>query len=157
MDRDAAWHEREKSPPDVKVSPISVHMSMFFQDPNEVKLPPEEVRLKSVQVVPTNSTGRVKVLIELTPFQKRPNVEVSINAPSGKEAAHAVILDTLLPKLEVNMHIREFEQGLEYRVETRVYYQRLPEATTQPVELPLPEPMQVDQQVISFMFPKQTA
>jgi hypothetical protein len=39
-------------------------------------------------------------------------------------------------------------------VETKVYYQNLPEPTNEPVELVLPEPVVVDQQVTAFLFPK---
>jgi hypothetical protein len=129
-------------------------MSIFFQDPHEVRLPPEQVRLKSVQVSPTSKSGRIKLQIELTPFQKRPNVEVSISDSSGKEAAHATILETMLAKLEVTMHIREFKPGAEYRMETKVYYQQLPETAPEPVEIPLPKPLVVDQRVTTFSLPK---
>jgi hypothetical protein len=129
-------------------------MNIFLQDPNEVRLPPEEVRLKAVQITPAKNSGRVRIQIELTPFQKRPNIEVNITGPSGKEASHASVLETILAKLEVTMHIREYQPEKEYRVETKVYYQNLPEPTNEPVELVLPEPVVVDQQVTVFLFPK---
>jgi hypothetical protein len=129
-------------------------MSIFFQDPHEVRLPPEEVRLKEVQVIPVSQDGRAKILVELTPFQQRPNVEVSITDPSGRETAHATILESMLAKLEFTMHIRKFDPELEYQAITRVYYQRLPEASKEPVEIELPEPLIVDQNVTKFVFLK---
>src|SRR4030042_6775942 len=62
-------------------------MDIFFQDPNEVRLPPEEVRLSEMHVTPLADGNRVKVYLELTPFIKRPNIEVIITSVSGKEAA----------------------------------------------------------------------
>jgi hypothetical protein len=129
-------------------------MSIFFQDPHEVRLPPEEVRLKEVRVIPVSQDGRARILVELTPFQQRPNVEVTITNSSGKEAAHATILESMLAKLEFTMHIRDFDPELEYQAVTRVYYQKLPEASKEPIDIELPEPLIVDQKVTTFVFSK---
>jgi hypothetical protein len=129
-------------------------MDIFFQDPNEVRLPPEEVRLRELQVTPQPDGNRVKIYLELTPFKKRPNVEVTITAASGKEAAHASILEAMLHKMEFTMHLRQPVAGSRYNVQTIVYYQRLPEPSETPTELPLPEPMIVDCHETTFTLPK---
>ncbi len=46
-------------------------MDIFFQDLNEVRLPPEEVRLNKMQAEPLLDGSRVKVILELTPFIKK--------------------------------------------------------------------------------------
>jgi hypothetical protein len=128
-------------------------MDIFFQDPNEIRLPPEEVRLRELQVTPEPNGNRVKIYLELSPFQKRPNVEVTITAESGKEVAHTNILENMLHKMEFTMHLRGPVTGGSYRVETLVYYQRLPEPSETPVEVPLPEPMIVDRHETTFILP----
>ena len=128
-------------------------MDIFFQDPNEVRLRPEEVRLREVQVMPLLDGNRVKVFVELTPFLKRPNLEITITTASGKEVAHASILETMLRKVELIMHLREFEPGSKYTLESTVYYQRLPEPSDAPMDLPLPDPMIVDRQKVIFLLP----
>jgi hypothetical protein len=128
-------------------------MDIFFHDPNEIRLAPEEVRLNKVQVTPQPNGRQVKIYIELTPFMKRPNVEVTITAVSGKEAAHTTILETMLPKLEFTMHLRGPEPGKKYNLETTVYYQRMPEPSTVPMDIPLPEPMIVDRHKATFILP----
>jgi hypothetical protein len=128
-------------------------MDMFLQGPNEVRLPPEEVRLLDVQVSPRPNSQRVKVYLELTPFKKRPNVEVVITVESGKVVAQSSILETMLRKLEFNMHLRELEPGREYTLESIVYYQKLPEPSDTPVEVELPEPMIVDRRKTTFTVP----
>jgi hypothetical protein len=132
-------------------------MSIFLRDPNEVRLPPEEVRLKKVHVTPLPNGRRVRIALELTPFQQPPSVEVTIATSSGKQVSQATILETMLPKLELTMHLREFDPGGIYDVETRVYYQLLPEASKEPMDIDLPEPKVVDQKVMTFTFPKSTA
>ena len=128
-------------------------MDLFFQDPNIVRVPPEEVRLLDVKITPQPKVGRVKIFIELTPFMKRPNINVSISNKAGKEIAHTSILETMLPKMEFTMHLREAEQGDEYNVDTWVYYQRMPEPSETGEELPLPDPMIVDRSRTTFILP----
>jgi hypothetical protein len=129
-------------------------MDIFFQDPNEVRLPPEEVRLCGVQVMPLPDGRRVKILLELTPFIKRPNVDISITGVSGMEAARASILETMTRKLEFVLHMREAEPGGEYTLESMVYYQKLPEPSNTTVEITLPEPIIVDRQKMTFILPQ---
>jgi len=126
-------------------------MDIFFNDPNIVRLPPEEVHLREVRITPQADSGRVKVYLELTPFQKRPDLSVSITSSSGKEAARTTILETMLTKLELTMHLREPEPGREYTMETIVYYQKLPEPSEQEGEILLPEPMIVNRQKKTFI------
>ena len=128
-------------------------MDIFSQDPNDVRLRPEEVRLREVQAMPLLDGNRVKVLVELTPFIKRPNLEITITTASGKEVAHASILETMLRKVELIMHVRESEPGNEYTLESTVYYQSLPEPSDNPMDLTLPDPMIVDRQKVIFLLP----
>ncbi|NJD60166.1 MAG: hypothetical protein FIA98_12295 [Anaerolineae bacterium] len=130
-------------------------MNPFFQDPNEVRFPPEEVRLQELQVFPAGHSGRVKIRLMLTPFQKRPCVEVTISTIDGNQAAHISILETMLNELEFTMHLRQPQPGSEYSVEAVVYYQKLPEATSSPIDIPLPEPLIVDRQRTKFCLPEQ--
>jgi hypothetical protein len=129
-------------------------MDIFFQDPNEIRLPPEEVRLREMQVKSQPNGKQVKIHLELTPFKKRPNVEVTITGKSGKQVAHTSILETMLPKLDFTMHLREAEPGREYTVEAILYYQQLPAPTEVPKDIPLPDPMVVDRRKSTFILPQ---
>ena len=128
-------------------------MDIFFQDPNIVRVPPEEVRLLDVKVTPQPKSGRVKIFIELTPFMKRPNINVSIINKANQEVAHTSILETMLPKMEFTMHLREAEQGSEYSADTWVYYQQIPGPSETGEEISLPDPMIVDRSKTTFIFP----
>jgi hypothetical protein len=129
-------------------------MDIFFQDPNEVRLPPEEVRLQEMQAEPLLDGSRVKVFLELTPFIKRPNVEITITNASGKEVAHTSILEVMQRKIELTMHLRKPEPGSEYTIDSTIYYQSLPEPGDAPtVDIPLPDPLIVDRQKTTFILP----
>jgi hypothetical protein len=126
-------------------------MNLFFLDPNEIRLPPEEVRLREVRITAQPDSGRVKIHIKLTPFLKRPDISVAITNAAGIEAARITILETMLAKLEFTMHLREPQQGCEYTVETVVYYQKTPQPSAEEVEIQLPDPTIVDQQIATFI------
>jgi hypothetical protein len=123
---------------------------IFLQDPNEIRLSPEEVRLTKVEVNPRPDSKQVKVHLELTPFMKRPNIEVSIFLRPGNEVGHTNILETMLHKLEFTVHLRQVQAGDELYMETIVYYQNLPEPSETPVDVPLPDPMIVDRDTTIF-------
>jgi len=128
-------------------------MDFFLHDPDKSRLPPEEVRLRKVQVSPQPNDQRVKIYLELTPFKKRPNISVTITSASGKQVAHTSILEIMLPKLEFTLHLREPDPGNEYIVETSVYYQSLPEPSNVPIDIPLPDPLIVDHNMTIFSLP----
>jgi hypothetical protein len=124
--------------------------SIFLHDPHEIRLPPEEVRLTKVEVKPKPNGRQVKIHLELTPFMKRPSIAVSITSSSGNEVSHTSILETMLHDLEFTMHLRQAEVGEELTVKTAVYYQKLPEPSETPMDIPLPDPMIVDQNTTIF-------
>ena len=123
-------------------------MDMFFADPNDPPLPPEEVRLRELRAEPWPDVLRVKVFLELTPFQKRPSAEVILTGPDGGEAARTSILETMSRKMEFNLHLRPDALAGEYTLAVTVYYQKLPNPE-QP-EAPMPEPLMVDRCQTTF-------
>ena len=66
-------------------------MDIFFQDPSEIPLPPEEVRIREVRAEPWPDGQRVRVYLEVDPFQQRPNADVKITDAAGEEEAQASI------------------------------------------------------------------
>ncbi len=126
-------------------------MNLFLQDPNEIRLPPEAVRVLKVQITPQPQNKRVKVHLELTPFLKRPNIEVMVLSADGTEVGHTSILETMQSKLEFTIHLRQDATSDELNLQTTVYYQKLPVPGDKPMEVPLPDPMIVDTNKTSFM------
>ena len=74
-------------------------MDIFFQDPSDIPLPPVEVRIRSLRAEPWSDQRRVHIYLELDPFQKRPNIEVVINDPEGREEARVDIVETMVRKV----------------------------------------------------------
>jgi len=107
-------------------------MDIYFQDPTDIPLPPNEVRIRRLAADPYPDGRRVRVTLELTPFLKRPNGEITVFNASGGEVASLSIIETIDPKMEMTIHLRGQETHGDYRVEARVFY--LEESETKPGE-----------------------
>ena len=124
-------------------------MDIFFQDPTEVPLPPQDVRIQELRVEPWADGRRVRVHLLLTPFQKRPSLEVVIHNSTEDPVAQVSIIETMTRKLEFIMHLREEEPAGAYTARAVLYYE--PAVDEKTVELEQkPEPVVVDRAEASF-------
>jgi hypothetical protein len=134
-------------------------MDIFFQDPSEIPLPPEEVRILEMRANPYPDGQRVRIYLEVTPFQKRPNAEIAILDPRGEEVAQVSVIESMSRKMEFTMHLRKPELGSTYTLAARLFYTApLPPppgpeepAPRQPIQLP--EPTFVDDRRVTFELP----
>ena len=97
-------------------------MDIFFQDPSDIPLPPEEVRIRQFRAEPWPDHRRVRVYLEITPFQKRPNGEIKITDATGTEVANLSIIETIDPKMDFTVHLRADVLGGVYTASATVYY-----------------------------------
>lgn len=124
-------------------------MDIFFQDPSAIPLPPKEVRIKELRAELWPDNRRVRITLEVSPFQRRPNGEVSITNPQGEEVASASIIESIVPRLEFTMHLRGENPPGEYQVSATIFYAVEAEGQdAPPVEQ---ERMVVDEASVSFL------
>lgn len=97
-------------------------MDIFFQDPTAIPLPPNEVRIKELLAEPWPDNRRVRITLEVTPFQKRPNGQIAITNPLGDEVASVSIIESITPRMEITMHLRGETPSGEYRVSAAIFY-----------------------------------
>lgn len=97
-------------------------MDIFFQDPTAIPLPPNEVRIKELRAEPWPDNRRVRITLELTPFQKRPNGEVTITNPLGDDVANVSIIESITPRMEFTMHLRGESPPGHYHVSATIFY-----------------------------------
>jgi hypothetical protein len=105
-------------------------MDFFFPEDNLLRMTPEETRITSLTAEPYPDGFRLRVNIEITPFQKRPYIEVALKDADGDEAASSSIVEPMSWKLEFTMHIRG-ELKNPYSLEARLYYPDGPAAAPQ--------------------------
>jgi hypothetical protein len=81
-------------------------MEFFLNDPNVKRLPPNETRLLELRANPYPDQKRIRVVLELTPFQKRPYIELFLADSTGDTASTANIVEPVGWKLELTLHVR---------------------------------------------------
>ena len=82
---------------------------------------PEETRITSLTAQPYPDGYRLRVNIEMTPFQQRPHLEVVLSDANHDEVASSSIVEPLSWKLEFTMHIRG-ELNNPYTLEAKLFY-----------------------------------
>ncbi|MEW6085024.1 MAG: hypothetical protein AB1607_10555 [Chloroflexota bacterium] len=107
-------------------------MDFFFAEDNLKRMTPEETRIMSLTAEPYPDGYRLRVNIQITPFQKRPHIEVVLKDSGGDEVASSSIVEPLGWKLEFTMHIRDEELKNPYTLEAKLYY---PDGPSQEAEI----------------------
>jgi len=82
-------------------------MEFFLNDPQVERLPPDQTRLLDLRAEPYPDGKRLRVALELTPFQQRPYLELILADPGGEEVASADIVEPMSWKLELTLHNRK--------------------------------------------------
>ena len=108
-------------------------MDFFFPEDNLQRATPEETRITSLTVEPYPDGQRVHVNIQVTPFQKRPFIDVKLNDAEGNEVAATSIVEPMGWKLEFTMHLRGADKAKAnpFQMEARLFYPDGPQ--TEPV------------------------
>jgi len=96
-------------------------MDFFLPEDNLNRAVPEETHITTLSAEPWPDGYRLRVNIEITPFQKRPYIEVTLNDADGEEVASTNIVEPLSWKLEFTMHIRG-DLNNPYTLNARLYY-----------------------------------
>jgi hypothetical protein len=96
-------------------------MDFFLSEDNLARAVPEETKISSLSAEPYPDGHRLRVNIEITPFQKRPYIEVILNDANGSEVASTSIVEPMSWKLEFTMHIRG-ELNNPSALRARLYY-----------------------------------
>lgn len=127
-------------------------MDIFFQDPTEITLPPEEVQIRELSVDPYPDGQRLRVYLEVDPFQRPPNLDLIISNPLELEAARVNIIGSVTRKMEFTVHLRLPASEGDYTLRAFLYYVDQEFDEVNPETL-LKDPIIVDQASIEFSLP----
>lgn len=100
-------------------------MTINFFEPGDVPQPPDKVKIEHLKATPHADGWRVKVEVHVTPFQQRPNLELSLvrEGENPVMVASLSIVETMHPRMEFTMHVRGVTEPLgRYRLHAMVYY-----------------------------------
>ena len=107
-------------------------MDINFHDTSDIPLPPEEVRIRELRAEPLPDQRRVRIFIEITPFQQKPNLEIKILSESGREAASLSIIEAIDYKMQFTVHLKDGSTSGEYIASLDVYYFEQEQSTQDP-------------------------
>ena len=126
-------------------------MDIFFTDPSEVPLPPDEVRILDLKVDPYPDGRRLRILVELTPFQKNPHGDIVITNQNGDPVSTASFVETITSRFEMTLHLRSLDPEGRYVVTLTLFYSEEVEDEKRGDQvLVRPEKHIVDEAVIKF-------
>lgn len=96
-------------------------MDFFLPEDHLQRATPEETRITLLTAEPYPDGYRLRVNIEMTPFQQRPHLEVVLSDANQEEVASTSIVEPMIWKIEFTMHIRG-ELHNPYTLEARLFY-----------------------------------
>ena len=96
-------------------------MEFFFPEDNLDRMTPEETRITSLSAEPYPDGCRLHVNIEMTPFQQRPHIDVTLKDGNGNEDQTTNIVEPMSWKIEFTMHIRG-ELTNPYTLSAKLFY-----------------------------------
>lgn len=126
-------------------------MDIYFSDPTEIPLPPEEVRIRTLSAEPWPDGRKIRVYLEFDPSQKRPSAELTLINPEGECISTISVIESMTRKVEINMHLRSTPLNGQYTLEAVLFFdQILPE--TEPEQPPQIDRMIVDKSQFTFSY-----
>lgn len=105
----------------------NIAMDFFFPEDNLQRATPEETHITTLTAEPYPDGERVRVNIEMTPFQMRPYLEVALTDSNEVEIASASIVEPMSWKLEFTMHLRGANAN-PFKLEAKLFYPDGPQA-----------------------------
>ncbi|RJP55475.1 MAG: hypothetical protein C4583_00500 [Anaerolineaceae bacterium] len=115
-------------------------MDLFFPEDLTPRAAPEETRITELHAEPHPDRSRVRVNMEITPFQTRPYVDITLTDADGNEIATTSFVEPMTWKLEFTLHIRgKADPAGAYRLEARLYYPEGPAAEPVSYEFEIPK------------------
>lgn len=103
-------------------------MEFFFPEDGLQRTPPEETRVTSLKATPYEDTRRVRVELDMSPFEVRPHLEVNLIDSRGNEVSSASFVEPMAWKLEFTMHLRQPPNEGPLTLEARLFYPEGPSA-----------------------------
>lgn len=100
-------------------------MDIFFTNPDDVPLPPEKMEIRELSAVPFEDGKRVSVKFEITPFQRRPNLEITVLNQENRIVSSLSVVEAIENKMTFTLHLKENKPTGTYQVAMELFYAEL--------------------------------
>jgi len=101
-------------------------MNIPVFDEQDPPRPPADVRFKDAAVNILRDGRRVRLKIEITPFQTAPNLEIVVFNPDEEEVASTTIIGAMGPQMSIVLHLRGAIKPGKHRIEMLMGYEKDP-------------------------------
>jgi hypothetical protein len=81
-------------------------MDINFFESSDVPQPKDKIKIERLETKPYPDGWRLRVLIDVTPFQVRPNLEIIVRTFDGQQVATLNVIETMHRHMEFTVHIR---------------------------------------------------
>jgi hypothetical protein len=126
-------------------------MDIQFTDLSEVPLPPDEVRIRDLSVKPYPDGKRLRLFLELTPFQKPPSGEIFITDTLGNQVASVSIIEAIDARMELTLHLKTPDPQGAFSAHVIIFYSAgIDEVTEGDQIVAMPEKKIVDEMELQF-------
>lgn len=96
-------------------------------DPAESPLPPDKVSFRQLEAKALQDGRRVRLSMEIAPFQERPTIEIKVSNPEGALVATSSVVEIVEPRMTLTLHLRgSLVAGLYTVYATLGYPERMP-------------------------------
>lgn len=97
-------------------------MDIFLQNPSEIPLPPEEVRIRELKITPHAELNQVEIYLEVDPFLRSPNIDLEILDNNKSSLASTSIIESDQRKMSLVMHLKSGVQGSTLKVRATLFF-----------------------------------
>jgi hypothetical protein len=122
-------------------------MDIFFDNPDDPPVPPEDVKIRSLSIEPYEDGRRVAVELEITPFTEKPNIEIGVFNQDEDVVATFSVLEALEHKMTFTLHLREPNPGGNYVLKMHLFYTDL--AALEDEETPIKDILLENKRIIA--------
>jgi hypothetical protein len=115
-------------------------MEIEFLDPAEAPLPPDQMSFRSVEVEPNSDGQRLKVSLQVAPFQVRPSIDLTVTNDRGMVVASSSIVEATETSMSVTLHLRDRSTEPRHRLTALLVYPDRDPVDERILEFALPDP-----------------
>ncbi len=102
-------------------------MEISFFESADVPQPRDKIKIEHFEAKPYPDGWRVRIILDVTPFQERPSLEIRLQTDDQRGKQHVAelsVIETMTRHMEFTVHIRGVPSPAgEYIAEADLYYE----------------------------------
>jgi len=102
---------------------INLCQTSTFFNSTDIPQPRDKIKIERLEAQPYPDGWRVRVVLELTPFQERPSLDIHVRTVEGRLVSEMTVIETMIRHMEFTVHIRGVASPVgDYIADAALYY-----------------------------------